>query len=116
MEVDAQTRADILRTARTLARDPDADARSLKGSVKGLLNLIEELEREGPGWAPKERAAIDALMKQKDLTEHAVLRMGIKWYQIISLMGEEGFEVVRFQTRAGELRPIGVPPGCGGED
>lgn len=105
--------SETIANARALARDPNASARDLKGAVKGLLNIIED--QIAPRWTPKERAAIDAIMAKQGLTEHAALRMGIKWYQIILLMQDEGYPVVRFQTREGELRPIGVPPGCQGE-
>ena len=67
-------------------------------------------------WTDKERRVLDGLTTKMEMSEHQVLKMSLKWLQIIELMRDEGYTVVRFQTRDGEMRPIGPPPpGCMGE-
>lgn len=82
---------------RWVSEDPmqrDADANG------GYLPMPAQSE-----WSKRERAVIAELMASQQLSEHAVLRQGLRWYQLAVRRSKEGFPNVRWQANDGTLKP-----------
>lgn len=80
---------------RWVSEDPmqrDADANG------GYLPMQSE-------WNKHERAVIAELMESQQLSEHAVLRQGLRWYQLAVRRSKDGFPIVRWQADDGTLMP-----------
>lgn len=75
--------------------------------VTASTDALAALRRVRPaqGWSERERAAMDELTASQQLSEHAVLRQGLRWYQLAVRMAKRGFPIVRWQAYDGTLMP-----------
>ena len=70
----------------------------------------------GISWSPKDSKFLDEIAEELDMTAEGVLRLAFRAYQYRRAMAKEGWPNIRYADKDGNLKPIDMPAGCGGDE